>query len=98
MTKIELYERVIKEIGVEKIHPLHEAMLEECCENIIKADTDNNFDDKTLITSVQLSFIECDKILRETFKATLESLNGDIINLNYRDQNFKISKDSPFLK
>lgn len=63
-------------------------MLEECCENVIEAKKGNDFDNENLIYSVQISFIACMKTLKATFNATLESLDGDIINLNYRNQNF----------
>lgn len=99
MTPEELYEKVSVEISIKDIHPLHKAMLEECCENVIKADKNNNFDDKTLINSVGISFIECEKVLKSLIKGAFESLDGkNEVNLTYRNENFKFSKDSYFLK
>lgn len=96
MTTTELYQSVVNNLPSTQIHPLHKAMLEECCENALE--NNDHLDSQTLIYMVGLAFITCDSTLRATMKATLESGNADVITLNYRNQTFEISKNSAFLK
>ncbi|WP_157886717.1 hypothetical protein [Hymenobacter sp. PAMC 26628] len=48
MTYQELYARVIEKITVTAIHPLHKAVLEECCENAL-ANKQGVTDEATLL-------------------------------------------------
>ncbi|AOR27281.1 hypothetical protein FORMB_02190 [Formosa sp. Hel1_33_131] len=95
----ELYDLVTKDfddkIPLENIHPLHKAMLEECCENALNNPQKVESQD-TLKYAVQIAFFTCIETLRGTLKAGLEF--ADTVNLNYRNQSFTITKDSPFLK
>lgn len=95
----ELYDLVTndfdKDIPLDKIHPLHKAMLEECCENALK--NSQKIENKEILKyAVQVAFLTCIETLRGTLKGGLEY--ADTINLNYRDQSFEITRDSPLLK
>lgn len=96
MTTTELYQSVIKNLSSTQIHPLHKAILEECCENAVE--NNNQLDSETLIYAVGLAFLTCDSTLKATMKAALKSNNADGITINYRNQTFDISKNSAFLK
>ena len=95
----ELYDLVTKDfedkIPLENIHPLHKAMLEECCENALN-NPEKIESKETLKYAVQIAFYTCIETLRGTLKGGLEF--ADTVNLNYRNQSFTITKDSPFLK
>ena len=95
----ELYDLVTKDfedkIPLENIHSLHKAMLEECCENALN-NPEKIESKETLKYAVQIAFYTCIETLRGTLKGALEF--ADTVNLNYRNQSFTITKDSPFLK
>lgn len=95
MTKNELYESVIGSLNLNEIHPLHKAMLEECCENALE-NKQNVEDLETLKFAVQVSFITCLSTLKGTISASLEF--ADNVKLNYRGQTFNIPKNSNLLK
>jgi hypothetical protein len=92
MTTIELREKLTTKLGIEKIHPLHDAMIEECCENVLK--TIGQTDD-TYILSVQIGFMTALTTLKGLVEASLNY--ADTITLNYRGQTFVIDKESPIL-
>lgn len=95
MTVEELLELSVATIGIEIIHPLHKAMLEECCENAL-ANEQGITDKEILVQSVMIAFVTCNSMLKGTIKAGLE--HGDIVNLNYRGLSFTIDKESPLIK
>jgi len=97
MTADELYQKVISDLPIKELHPLHKAMMEECCENALNnpqkvSDTD------TLVYAVQLAFLTCNSSLKGTLTGALTAVNADRVTLNYRNQTFIISKISPLLK
>lgn len=97
MTTKELYNAVLEELPIQEIHPLHKAMLEECCENAL-ANKQGVTDLKTLIFAVQVSFVTCEKALKATLKTSVESFKADGVTLNYRGETYSLPLESSFLK
>jgi len=97
MTTTELYQSVIGHLPIKEIHPLHKAMMEECCETALQ-NKQGVVDKKTLILSVQIAFMTCNTTLKSTLNASLKMANADQVTLNYRGQTFIISKSSNLLK
>jgi len=95
MTQDELYQSVIGSLGLNEIHPLHKAIIEECCESALE-NKQNVEDIETLKFAVQVSFITCLSALKGTISASLEF--ADNVTLNYRGQKFNIPKNSILLK
>jgi len=95
MTQDELYQSVIGSLGLNEIHPLHKAIIEECCESALE-NKQNVEDIETLKFAVQVSFITCLSALKGTISASLEF--ADNVTLNYRGQTFNIPKNSNLLK
>lgn len=95
MTRDFLYESVLKHLNLVQIHPLHKAIIEECCENAIKSQEEIK-ELETLIFAVQVSFLTCLSALKGTLVASLKF--ADTVTLNYREQTFNITKDSVLLK
>lgn len=96
MTPQELYEKVLTDFNLEKIHPLHQAIMEECCENVLN--NPETLEEKDLTSAVKIAFYTSNEVLKGTLKGSLEAANADKINLNYRGQSFEVGKDSPLLK
>ena len=97
MTPTELYQKVLENLSFPEIHPLHKAMLEECCENALEY-KQNITDVDTLVYAVKLAFLTCETTLKATLKATANNFDADKITLDYRGQTFSVLKDSSFLK
>lgn len=99
MTKKELYEYAIqdfeKNLDIGQIHPLHKAILEECCENALN-NPQKITDEKTLKYAVHVAFLSSLSTLVGTLKGGLEL--ADTVNLNYRSKTYEITKGSPLLK
>ena len=95
MTTNQLYELVTSKLTIEAIHPLHRAMLEECCEHALAS---TELDTQSMVIGAQIAFLECEKMLRAALKASADGLNADEITLNYRGKTFIIKQGSPFLK
>jgi len=96
MDSQKLYELTLDKISIENIHPLHKAVLEECCENAINNEQGVK-DENTLQYAVQVAFVTCLSTLKGTLNSSLEVANADQVTLNYRGQSFVIPKDSPLL-
>lgn len=97
MTADELYKMVVGQLPVEQLHPLHKAMMEECCENALN-NPQNVIDPDTLIFAVQVAFLTCNSTLKGTLTASLKLANADQVTLNYRNQTFIIPKNSALIK
>jgi hypothetical protein len=95
MTLQELLELSIANFKTENLHPLHQAILEECCENALN-NKQGVIDKDTLIYSVRIAFITSNSMLKGMLRAAL--LKADFVNLNYRGLSFEISKDSPIIQ
>jgi hypothetical protein len=73
------------------LHPLHEAILEETCENLasgtlsVKTDDDTELDNNTLIG---LSMLHSVAALKGTLQGVFASQNANMITLTYRNQQF----------
>ena len=92
MTAEDLYQEVIDNLQIKAIHPLHKAMLEECCEHAIN----NNITDKeTLRNAAMIAFMTTNSTLQGTLKAGLKM--ADNVTLNYRGQSFTIDANSKLL-
>lgn len=96
MTSTELYEIIAKEFPA-NIHPLHKAIMEECCENAIN-NPQKIDDNDTLLYAVRVAFLTSDSALRGILLGAFQSNDADVITLNYREQSFQIKKDSGILK
>lgn len=92
MTAEELYKEVIESLKVKTIHPLHKAILEECCEHAI---SNNITDNEMLRNAAMIAFMTTNTTLQGTLKAGLKM--ADNITLNYRGQSFTIDIDSKLL-
>ena len=95
MTTEELYKLTFEKLPIKEIHPLHKAIMEECCENAIN-NPQNVTDSATLVYAVQVSFITALSALKGTLLGALKL--GDQVTLNYRGQIFIIPRDSNLLK
>jgi hypothetical protein len=96
MTADELYNKVIGQLPIKELHPLHKAMMEECCENALN-NPQNLTDNDTLIFAVQVAFLTCNSTLKGTLTASLKLAASDQLTLNYRNQTFIIPQNSPLL-
>lgn len=95
MTPQELYNFTLKDMNVSTIDPMHEAILEECCENAIN-NREGVTDKETLLHAVRVAFVTCNSMMKGTIKAGLSQ--GDIVTINYRDRTFTFKEDSEFIK
>lgn len=95
MSETNLLVAVIESLPVKKIHPLHKAMLEECCEKVESGDNEN-VDEKTKILAVELAFLTCESVIKGTIKGLAKGFDADKVNLDYRGQTFEIEKGSHF--
>jgi hypothetical protein len=97
MTTEELYTQVLKDLPIKEIHPLHKAIMEECCETALEnPDKLNDLD--SLVLAVRMAFVTCNSILKGTLQGSLKSFDANQITLNYRNQTFIIPYNSPLLK
>jgi hypothetical protein len=96
MTTQELFDKVIEpikiQLGDKEISRLHKAMIEECCENILKQ-TNESMSDRDLILSAQMSFVTADNVLRGFIEGLIEKNDADTCTINYRGQSFVIDKN-----
>ena len=97
MTETELFGKVLDHLKIKELHPLHKALIEECCENAIN-NKQNVTDLETLIYSVEVAFLTSNSLLKGTLKGALLGANANQITLNYRDQTFIILENSEFVK
>lgn len=97
MTIEELYKTVVGQLPIKELHPLHKAMMEECCENAIN-NPQQVTDKDTLVLAVQVAFLTCNSTLKGTLAASLQLTDADQVTLNYRNQTFIIPKNSSLLK
>jgi hypothetical protein len=97
MTADELYKKVLEQLPINEVHPLHKAIMEECCENALN-NPQNVTDPDTLVYAVQVAFLTCNSTLKGTLAASLELADADQVTLNYRNQTFVIPKNSPLIK
>jgi hypothetical protein len=90
MTSNELYDVIIakKNELVPNINftTLQEAMLEECCENAVKAENANALDTDQLIIVAVTALEVCQSLMKGVVRAGLSI--GDIVNVNYRGRTF----------
>lgn len=94
ITATQLFDAAIADLGAE-VHPLHQAMLEECCENALNNEQGVT-DLKSLVMAARVAFLTCNTMLKGTIKAALE--HGDTVNLNYRGVQVSFDKNSKYLK
>ncbi len=95
MTSKDLFRLTLKDLRIDNLHPLHKAMIEECCEKVVE-DQQNISDTETLLHAVRLAFIVSNSMFKSMTNALLTQ--ADIINLNYRGINFTIDANSPLLR
>ena len=95
MENKDLLTAVIESLPIKGIHPLHMAVLEECCEHIEKSEIDST-DRKAQILAVQTSFLASEAVLKGAIKGLVRASNDAVINLNYRGRTFKIEEGSYF--
>ncbi len=94
MTAEKLYQMVIAQFPIKEIHPLHKAIIEECCENAVN-EQHHDLETETLIYTVNVSVMSVISTLQASWKGAFEFV--DTITLNYRNQTFVIDKNSKLL-
>jgi hypothetical protein len=95
MTPESLKENLLTELkkeGVVKIHPLHDLMIDECCESALNLPGT----DEIHLLSVKIGFVTANATLIGILKASLTQ--ADTVTLNYRGQTFIIDNNSPILQ
>lgn len=97
MTEEELYGSVVGRLSVTGLHPLHRAIMEECCEKVLQGNPEIA-DEETLIYAVNMAFLTGLSTLKATLNSCYSETDVDLITINYRGQTFKIPKDSNILK
>ncbi len=97
MTKEELYKSVVDELPIGDLHPLHKAMMDECCETALQSNPEIT-DKETLTLAVQVAFLTCNSTLKATLNSFLKLADADQVTLNYRNQTFTIPKNSNLLQ
>lgn len=96
MSSEELYSATIGRMAKIEIHPIHKAMMEECCERAISSNpTDTDLE--TLVLGVQSAFLLANATLNATLVGSLKEAHADQVTLNYRDQEFVFAANDPFL-
>jgi hypothetical protein len=93
----DLYNDVVQKLNLTSVHPLHKAILEECCENAL-ANEQGVTDLLSLKQAVYLAFPVALAVMQGVVRGSLEAAHADQVNLQYRDQTFVISSDSSILK
>ena len=94
MTKDELLQQVMEGSNVDDIHPLHLAIMEECCENAIN-NSNGVSDKKVLQFAVDIAFLSANTVLKATLQAALA--NRSMITLNFGGNAFEVNKNSALL-
>ncbi|MFN8310779.1 MAG: hypothetical protein U0T73_12520 [Chitinophagales bacterium] len=95
MAADDLYREAVGYLPIKELHPLHKAMVEECCENALN-NPQNVTDKDTLVYAVQVAFLTSNSTLKGTLTASLEAANADQVTLNYRNQTFIIPKNQRY--
>ncbi|RTQ45851.1 hypothetical protein EJV47_23770 [Hymenobacter gummosus] len=93
----ELYDSIVQKLNLTTIHPLHKALLEECCENAV-ANEQGVTDPEQLRYAVYLAFSAALPALKGVLRGSIEAAQADQATLQYRGQKFVIPADSDFLK
>lgn len=91
----QLLDAALADLNISQLHPLHKAMLEECCENAL-ANEQGVTDLPTLIYDVRVSFLTSNILMKGTVKAGLG--HGDVVNINYRGVETSFDKNSKFIQ
>ena len=95
MTPKELKSKLLFELkkeGIERLHPLHDAMIDECCESALKTIGKT---EEIYLQSVKIGFLTANTALKGVLKASLSQ--ADTVTLNYRGQEFVIDENSTIL-
>jgi len=96
MTYQDLYARIVQQLKLTTVHPLHKAILEECCENAL-ANEQGVTDEIQLQYAVQVAFLTCLRVMQGVVRGSLEAANADQATLQYRGQTFVILANSTLL-
>ncbi len=91
MTPTELkakWKTELKQQGVHEIDPLHDAMMDECCENVLKTSGQT---DEVYLSALRIGFLAANATLTGLLNASLTK--ADTVTLNYRGQTFTIDKN-----
>ncbi|MCA8833347.1 hypothetical protein [Hymenobacter pini] len=97
MTAEELYTSVIADLAVPSIHPLHQAILEECCENAL-ANDQGITGAIELKKVVHLAFLSALAAAKGILLGALTAADADQATLQYRGRTFVIPANSTLLK
>lgn len=93
----ELYDSIVQKLSLTTVHPLHKAILEECCENAL-ANEQGVTDLTALQQAVYLAFTVALSVMQGVVRGSLEAAQADQVNLQYRGQTFVIAADSKLLE
>lgn len=80
-----------------KMGPLHEAMLMECCENVMQPHNTQNNTKEILMLSTLQAFEVCGSVMKGMIKGMIPEF-ADTITLNYRGETFILDQNSPLVK
>jgi hypothetical protein len=97
MTDTELYSKILAKLPITTIHPLHQAILEECCENVL-ANNQGITDPDQLILGVYTGFLAALAAAKSIVKSAITTTEAEQATLQYRGQTFIISATSSFLQ
>lgn len=96
MTYQDLCARVVQQLNLTAVHPLHKAILEECCENAL-ANEQGVTDEAQLQYAVQVAFLTSLQVMQGVVRGSLEAAHADQATLQYRGQTFVIPANSTLL-
>lgn len=101
MTAEELHEEIlIKMADLKpdfKMHPLHKAMLMECCENVLQPHNTENHSHEILLISTLQAFEVSNSLMKGLIKGMIPEV-ADTITLNYRGETFILDQESKIVK
>ena len=96
MTHQDLYARIVQQRNISAVHPLHKAILEECCENAL-ANEQSVTDEVQLQYAVHVAFLTSFQVMKGIVRGSLETAHADQATLQYRGQTFLIPANSILL-
>lgn len=79
-----------------KMHALHEAMLMECCENVLQPHNTEKYSNDILMISALQAFEVANNMMKGLLSGAIQA--GDVITLNYRGATYTFDKESPMVK
>lgn len=96
MTPTEFYNSILDTLPVAVIHPLHQAILMECCENVLA--NNQGITDLALLTfGVHTGFLAALAAAKSIIKGAITAADAEQATLQYRGHTFIIPATASFL-